>query len=170
MPDPFDTLGLPASFDLTREQVRAAWRARSGAAHPDAAAGVAESASTRSSADLNHAMRTLEDPEKRADALLVRLGGPTREQEKGLPPALLAEMLEAREALEDARAGASNDALERARAWATQRRDAHIARAAALLGALAPGAPPQALREARIELNAWRYTERMLEQIDEVTT
>lgn len=170
MPDPFDTLGLPASFDLSREQVRAAWRARSGAAHPDAAPGVAERESTRSSADLNHAMRTLEDPEKRADALLVRLGGPTRDQEKGLPPTLLAEMLDAREALEDARAGGSRDGLEHARDWATRRRDEHIARAAALLGSLARGASAQALREARIELNAWRYTERMLEQIDEVTT
>ncbi len=170
MPDPFDTLGLPARFDLTREQVRAAWRARSGATHPDAAPGVAQDASTRSTANLNDAMRTLEDPEKRADALLVRLGGPTREQEKSLPPTLLAEMLDAREALEDARAGGAQGGLESARDWAMQRRDAHIARAATLLGALSPGAPPHALREARIELNAWRYIERMLEQIDEVTT
>jgi hypothetical protein len=34
-PDPFALLGLPASADLTNEQVRTAWRAIATATHPD---------------------------------------------------------------------------------------------------------------------------------------
>jgi hypothetical protein len=39
MTDPFTVLGLPASPDLTDEQVRAAWRTLAAATHPDRADG-----------------------------------------------------------------------------------------------------------------------------------
>lgn len=171
MPDPFDTLGLPPIFDLTGEQVRAAWRRKSALAHPDAAgqpeAGD-EGARRRESALLNESLRTLEDPERRADALVVRLGGPTREQEKALPTALLAEFMEARETLEAARASGDTAALEASRRWAHERRAAHIERVRALFAGHGAPADAAALRAIRVELNAWRYVERMLEQIDEV--
>lgn len=173
MDDPFDILGLPPTFDLDAETIRAAWLARCAHAHPDArppGGGAHPDAETlRASAALNNARRTLEDPERRADALLLRLGGPSREQEKGLPPALLAAFMEAREALDEAKAAGESGAIESSREWAEGRRHAHIEEVRRKFQAMGNAPTPEALRAVRIELNAWRYATRMLEQIDEVT-
>lgn len=162
-PDPFDILGVAATFDLDPEALRRAYLARVREAHPDVAAPGADA--HRRTALLNEAMRVLEDPERRADALLIRLGGPTREQEKGLPPAFLAEMMETRERIDEALA--SGDAVERERwaAWARRRREEHIRDAGRLLRNLPDPPTPEALRAVRVELNAWRYIERLIEHL-----
>ncbi len=169
--DPFDALGVEPAFDLDDEAVRRAWLARSAASHPDViGADSMERDAEQLAADLNEARRVLADPERRAGALLRRLGGPTESQDKSLPPELLMEYMEAREELEAAQA--SNDAsrLESSRAWAHERRAAHIRTCSRLFAdALAdPNPDPETLRAIRTELNAWRYAERMLEQIDEI--
>jgi curved DNA-binding protein CbpA len=89
--DPFDALGLPASFDLDQGEIERAYFARSAAVHPDVAAGDDEA--QRRMTILNQAKRTLDDPERRADALLIRLGGPPREQDRSLPPDFLMEIM-----------------------------------------------------------------------------
>ncbi|TVQ60082.1 MAG: Fe-S protein assembly co-chaperone HscB [Phycisphaerales bacterium] len=167
--DPFVILGLPARFDLREADVRAAWLRRSAALHPDRAdanAGMDEAERARAAAVLNDAKRTLEDPERRADALLLRLGGATKEQDKSIPPEVLMEMMEARETLEQAASAGDAAALDGSRAWAEERRAGHIERVGDLFARA--GDPPDAaaLRAVRAELNAWRYVERMLEQID----
>jgi DnaJ-domain-containing protein 1 len=163
--DPFTTLGLPPRFDLGPAEVERAYLARVAAAHPDMRAGADDS-----SADLNRARRELKDPESRASALLSLLGGPAKEDDKSLPPGLLMEMMEAREELAAAvSAGARDDAAaERWESWATARRAAHQAAVAELfakIAALPPADPAREpiLRAVRVELNAWRYVERMLE-------
>lgn len=167
MADPFDALGLPARFDLSADEVLRAWRVRAAGLHPDRSGNVAggsgtdEAGAMRRAAELNEAKRALEDPERRADALLARLGGPSASAERGLPEGTLEAFMEAREGLEEARSSGDAAGVERWRAWAEERKRGHVKRVGELLGR-------GALREARVEMNGWRYAERMLEQMDEV--
>lgn len=166
-PDPFDILNLPPRFDLDQAEVERAYLARSAALHPDLAANDPEAA--RAMADLNHARRVLSDPEQRADALLRRLGGPTREQERGLPHGFLAQIMEIRQEIESALAedDPRRCAAERARwqNWARQQRAQAIADVGAMFAALETPPTQDALRAIRVHLNAWRYIERLIEQL-----
>ena len=168
--DPFDTLALPPRVDLRDEDLRAAWLRRCAALHPDRApAGGAmdEGERARVTAALNHAKHVLEDPERRADALLTRLGGPATSQDTSLPPDLLLEIMETRESLDEALRAGDRERVESLRRWALERRAGHVARVGDAFARA--GDPPDgaSLRAVRIELNAWRYIERMLERIDE---
>src|SRR5262245_47105293 len=110
LPDPFDTLGLEPRFDLDPGALQTAWLRRSASVHPDAIgrgggggsadAGGPPDPESDAAAQLNLARQTLENPESRADALLRRLGGPTREQERSLPPGFLAEIMSIREEID----------------------------------------------------------------------
>jgi len=101
----------------------------------------------------------------RADVLLTRLGGPSREADRTLPEGFLAEMMAVREELEAAGAAGDSAAAARLEEWAGGQRAEHIARVGAMFQGLT-GEPAQAsLKAIRRELNAWRYIERMLEQI-----
>lgn len=136
--------------------------AKSSVLHPDLAAGDAQAA--RGMAMANIARRTLEDPERRANALLARLGGPSKEQDKGLPDGFLGRMLEIREQID----AAARDLGERAKweAWAQERRREAITEVGAMFRALGGNRTPAPLRAIRIRLNAWRYVERLIEQLE----
>ncbi|HEY2909847.1 MAG TPA: Fe-S protein assembly co-chaperone HscB [Gemmataceae bacterium] len=108
--DSFSRLGLPRRFALDAAELERHYLARSRAVHPDyhAARATADlAASLELSAALNEAYTTLRDPFARADHLLGLEGGPTAAEQKQMPPAFLAEMLEARERIEEARAANS---------------------------------------------------------------
>lgn len=108
MQDYFHRLGLPRRFALDAAELERQYLARSRAVHPDyhAAGSSADlAASLELSAALNEAYNTLRDPFTRADYLLALEGGPSAGEQKQMPPAFLAEMLEARERVEEARAG-----------------------------------------------------------------
>lgn len=171
-PDAFDILGLPPAFDLDRATIDRAFLARAVSVHPDFAGGESEAAAL--SARLNDAKRSLLDPEIRANTLLARLGGPAADRNKALPPALLMEIMEAREGIDAARA--TDDAAELARwkSWAAEGRESIVktcrelfATALGETGA-APDWPLDAklLDAIRVQLNAWRSYERMIEQMD----
>ena len=164
-PDPFDVLGLEPRFDLDPARVQRAYLERSGVLHPDRA-GDALTASGAASADLNAARRALADPEQRAAALLARLGGPGRGQERSLLEGFLAEMLAVGEHIEQARAARDAGALQGWAAWADERRRGHVDTVARLFGGLGTPPAPGDLTRIRRELNAWRYTERLIEQIE----
>ncbi len=166
MDNPFAALGLSARFDLDPGAIRRAWLTASGRLHPDRAGGdpLEESEIARRSAQMNEAKRVLDDPESRADALLRLLGGPAKEEDKSLPDGFLMEMMGVREDLESAADDPSKrQDLER---WATEQREGHIARVGALFAEAGEPADAGSLTAIRMELNAWRYIERMLEQID----
>lgn len=163
--DPFDILGLPARFDLERGRIERAWLARSAAAHPDLAAGEVEEA-TSASSRLNQARRTLEDPERRADALLVRLGGPSPQEEKSLPDGFLFEIMETREQIEAAIEAGGEAERERWRQWAQQQRRDYTERIGQMFERVGEASDAERLRAIRVELNAWRYIERLIEQLD----
>lgn len=162
--DPFTVLGLPARFDLPPEAVRRAHMTRVAQAHPDVAASDADSG--RLVARLNSARAELEDPERRASVLLARLGGPSKEQDRSLPPGFLHEIMETREAVEAAVATGDAQEVARWRAWAADQRRNYLAKVGGLFAALADPPAPPSLAAIRVELNAWRYIERLIEQLD----
>ena len=160
--DAFDILGLEPVFDIDPAAVQRAYLAQSALLHPDLAAADVEAA--RTMANLNMARRTLEDPERRADSFLSRLGGPSKERDKGLPDGFLMEMMETREQIE----AAAGDPKARAtwEAWAQERRREAVMEVGAMFRAVGARPLPEALRAIRIRLNAWRYIERLIEQLD----
>ncbi|MCE2882830.1 MAG: hypothetical protein LW636_10810 [Planctomycetaceae bacterium] len=155
--DPFALLGLARRFDLDARALRAAWMRRIASAHPDAEGGAAEAAR------LNEAQRALADPLSRA-ALLLRLGGAPATDERALPDGFLVEMMELREAADEALGDdARRDALA---ADARARREAALAEIAEAF-AEAP-APLDAVtaRRVRVGVNVVRSFDRMLEQLE----
>jgi molecular chaperone HscB len=107
MPDPFETLGVDARFDLDPRALEQRHRDLSRALHPDRYAG-APAAERRMSlsraVDVNEAFRALRDPIRRAEALLRKAGALAAEgAEPKASPALLMEMMEVREELAEAR-------------------------------------------------------------------
>ena len=106
MSDHFTRLGLPRRFALDAAELERNYLARSRSVHPDYHLGGATAdlaASLDLSAALNEAYNTLRDPFARANYLLGLEGGPSAAEQKQMPPAFLAEMLEAREQVEEAR-------------------------------------------------------------------
>jgi len=112
MEDHFDRLGLPRRFAVDPAVVERAYIARSRAVHPDyhlSGSSADLSASLELSAALNEAYNTLRDPFARAEYLLTLEGGPSAAEHKQMPAAFLAEMLELRERVEEARAGGAEN-------------------------------------------------------------
>jgi molecular chaperone HscB len=106
MRDHFDRLGLPRRFLVDPVELERAYLARSRDVHPDyhlAGSDADLAASLEASAAVNEAYNTLRDPFTRAEYLLTLEGGPGASEQKQMPPAFLAEMLDAREQIETAR-------------------------------------------------------------------
>lgn len=105
--DPFSILGVDKRFDLDLAAVEKTHRELSRALHPDrfAGAGAAERREALDkAASVNEAWRALRDPVTRAEALFAALGVPVGDgHEPKASPAFLMEMLEEREALQEAR-------------------------------------------------------------------
>jgi DnaJ-domain-containing protein 1 len=158
--DPFARLGFAQLFDIDPAQVQRAYLKRCADLHPDRMRDpLLQAEAARESARLNEARAVLLDDEKRANALLALMGGPGPSEDKSLPDGFLMRMMEVRQELE---AAAQAD-HERLAAWAEAERAGHIERVRALFAA--PDAAG-GLEAIRVELNAWRYIERMIEQID----
>jgi hypothetical protein len=88
--DAFATLGVPARFDISERELRAAWMRRAAGAHPDASGAVDLSAA------LNEARAICADPIRRAFALLELRGAPAVDL-RSMPQDFLIEMMELRE-------------------------------------------------------------------------
>ncbi|MEM8835883.1 MAG: iron-sulfur cluster co-chaperone HscB C-terminal domain-containing protein [Planctomycetota bacterium] len=159
-PDPFRLLGLEPRFLVDPVTVRRRWRAESARLHPDLAGDDAGALATV--ALLNDAKETLLDDERRANALLTLVGGASKEADASLPDGFLMEIMDLRMAIE------SGDAEEVAehRADAEVQRAGYVERVAALFESLGNPPAPDRLAEIRQTLNAWRYIERLLEQVE----
>jgi molecular chaperone HscB len=94
----FERLGLPGRFDVDPVDLERAYLLRSRDVHPDHHLGGLDAA-----AGLNEAYQTLRDPLRRAEYLLVLLGGPSVGAAQD--PAFLMEMMDLRERAEAARDG-----------------------------------------------------------------
>ena len=157
--DPFRTLGLDPTFEIESVDLNRAYLRRVAKLHPDA------SGTDADAARINDARRILEDLESRANAFLRHLGGPSREDHRELPPGFLMEIMEVREQMESIIGSEDDDALTALAALAEDRRQNHVDRIAGLFRTLSDPPTPQALTQIRVELNAWRYAERMIEQL-----
>jgi len=162
--DHFERLGLPRRFSVDAGELERAYLARSRVVHPDyhtTASGADRAASLELSAAINEAYNTLRDPFTRAEYLLRLEGGPSASEQKQMPPAFLAEMLEARERIEEARTGCPDDSSILA-AEIDKRYDGIIADVSGLFDRLqavpaGDAARAQLLARIRGELNAAKY-------------
>ncbi len=161
MGDPFSVLGVPASMELSDEQIESAALMLSAQLHPDTSG--PDSESERRLAEINEARGILSNPETRAIALLELLGGPSASADRTLPAGFLAEMMQVREQIEEASEAGDAAAMGEWKRWASRRRGEHAER---VRGLFAAGRDPGTLRAIRHELNAWRYIERLIEQVN----
>ncbi len=157
---PFALLGLPPVFTIDEAALERAWLKKSARLHPDRTGDDPDAA--RALARINAARAVIRDPESRARALLDALGGAPEDSTNALPDGFLMDIFEIRSDLEAARTNGDAQTIEEHESWARARRDEHIAQVAQLFETR--GDPPQAdvLRSIRLELNAWRYIERLL--------
>ncbi len=159
--DPFALLGLEPRVAIDADELHRRCIEASAENHPDRFTDPIEQADAADrAAEINAAYRKLQDPERRANALLVLRGGPTKEQDKSLPDDLLMEMMEVRERMEDAVTRDDADELATLQRWADDQRRSRLDNVAALFDA-------DDLTAVREQLNALRYIERMLEQMPE---
>lgn len=105
--NPFAVLGIPERFDLDLAAAEKQHRELSRALHPDrfAAAGASErQAALGKAVEVNEAWRVVRDPIRRAEALLALNGVDVKEENAPKTDTeFLVEMLEQREALDDAK-------------------------------------------------------------------
>jgi len=186
--DPFALLDLPRRFEIDREALQAVYLRKSATLHPDRYSDPIEQAeAAERAAALNRARAVLIDDEQRANALLALLGGPGKEQEKDLPDGFLMAIMEIRQTMEEVLASGDAARQRDFEEWADDEREALLEKIASLFDQAAPGsdgpggappggdgpaavvaasaADPALLREIRIELNALRYVQRMIEQL-----
>ena len=127
--DYFEYLGLPRSYHVDLEKLSEILREKSRRLHPDrfARANPKERAhSLQHTTMLNDAVRTLRDPQRRAEYLLglfgLKAGANDRERAK-MDPAFLMEMMETREALAEAKSKKDADKLARLGSLAKAEKD-----------------------------------------------
>ncbi len=172
MTDAFRRLGLPRRFVLDAGELERAYLAHSRAVHPDyhlAGASADLGASLELSAAVNEAYNTLRDPFARAEHLLALEGGPSAAEQKQVPPAFLAEMLDLREQLETARA-AGGGRLDALAADFDRRATGFLNTVSALFGryeASATNSPDRAnlLKDVRASLNAAKYVRGLIRDL-----
>lgn len=165
--DPFAMLRLPRTFALERAEIERAYLRRVGEAHPDRAGPETEEHDERPfAAEINRARQDLLDPETRGNVLLGLLGGPSKEADRSLPDGFLMEMMEVRGEMEADSAVGGGEIVDKWEAWGEARRAEHIRAAGELFAEIErAGATATGLKAIRTRLNAWRYIERMLEQV-----
>jgi molecular chaperone HscB len=172
MSDYFDRLGLPRRFFLDPADLERAYVARSRAVHPDyhlAGSSGDLSASLELSAAVNEAYNVLRDPFSRAEHLLALAGGPSASEQKQMPPAFLAEILDAREEVERARGHTAETA--RLDAAFSQRFDSLMGEVGGLFQKLDETPPGDASRAnllARVRglLNAAKYVRGLIRDLN----
>lgn len=171
MPDshtnnPFSLLGLPETYEVDRAQIERAYRLRLSGVHPDTGGAAGDPADPADSAALNRARSILLSDEQRAIALLDLLGGPGAGDCKDLPDGFLMQVMLKRQEIEDAIESGGEDEREHWEQWGEQERRAYRLRVGTMFASLPDQPGERSLRELRVQLNAWRYIERLIEQLD----
>ncbi|MBK7643146.1 MAG: hypothetical protein IPJ19_08845 [Planctomycetes bacterium] len=172
---PFELLGLPQAFALDEAHLRRRVLRLGRLVHPDFfgnAPAQERELAERNSARLNRAHELLADPVERANWFVTALGGPAENEQRSMPQAFLAEVLEWNELLEEARAAPAGSGLrERLEALASTlaaERARGLKSIAAHLAPL-PERGSLLLRELRTQLNALRYVDRALSEIESLS-
>jgi molecular chaperone HscB len=168
--DHFTLFGLERRYALDEAALERSYLDLSRLLHPDrqVAAKSPEPLRARQSralalsASMNAAYAVLRSPAKRAEYLMKLFGGPAAEKDKRTPEGFLVEMMERREALEEAKAGGARDALA---GWLPEL-EAREKDAFSRIAALFAATPDHAgLAELRLELNAVKYVSNLIEEL-----
>ncbi len=172
----FDIFEMPRSVDLEGAALEKKFHALSLEFHPDRqprADGAARRIAADKTASLNEAYRVLRDPARRAFYVLKLLGVDLEREDspiqKQLPLHFLEEVIEQREALDDARKAKDHPRVhEMAEKVRASRTAALVAGAAALR--LAMGAEPDAaaVSTATKEMARLKYFDRFLEEVEAI--
>ena len=170
--DPFQTLGLPARFELDITATERRYRELSRVVHPDkfSAAGAGERRQALARAvDVNEAFRIVKDPIRRAEALLRAKGVEVSEAaQPRASPALLMEFMELREELSALRAAGDAPRREALGAQVEARERAVLAALVEGFARLegAEGEPRAAQASALVaSLGELRYIRRFLDEV-----
>jgi molecular chaperone HscB len=171
--DYFSLLGLPAIYDVDKDELESRYLARSREVHPDRFVGADARARVEAlgaTMELNEAYKILRDDARRAEHLLARHGLTIGGNEQ-LDPGFLMEVLEAREELAEAQAAGDQAAIARLEDAMLDRRDAALAEIARLWEVVEAGPDSmsdeaQPLEAIRRELIVLRYVARYLEATD----
>jgi len=169
--DPFAALGLAPSFNIDVDELKKRYLEISRWIHPDyfAASPELRALAEANTGQLNGAFEGLEEPLRRADNLVRSLGGPDEAEVKDMPQAFLMEVLEWSEALEEARSSEAGSAQREAafdlRPELETQRSLRMEAITALLDPL-PSSASEALTNTRQELNAVRYLDRALRELE----
>ena len=166
IPNPFEALDLEPRFGLDPADIRRRTMRAAARLHPDRAPDpVSASEQAIELATINEAAGVLLDEIARAEAIIRLHGGPSPSEDQSLPEGFLEAMLSTRMELEEAVESENEAGKATLKAWArsewAERRNA----VAELLDQ-DPIPGPDRLISARREINRWRYSQRMLEQID----
>jgi molecular chaperone HscB len=126
----FELFGLPERFELDRDALEAAYHQVQRAVHPDrfAHAGSADRrAAVQWAAQANEALATLRDPVRRGAYLAERRGAAVHaESNTAMPAQFLAEQMQWRETLDDAREAGDATAVRHLAAEVAAARDRAI--------------------------------------------
>lgn len=168
---PFAIFGFEPSADVDARELKKRLLRFSRRMHPDFFAQEIEGVralAEQNSARINEAHEILSDDARRIDWLVRHLGGPDENDERQMPKEFLLEVLEWNEVLEAARqagAGASTSQLDELEQELRAERAVTLD---SIHAKLVPLPPPQApvLREVRRDLNAVRYLDRALGEIE----
>ena len=166
MPDPFQTMGVEARFDLDAEALRDRHRRLSAAVHPDRfarATSTERRLALERAVAINDAFKVLSDPVRRAEALMGVHGVTCGDGNEPQPdPMLLMAIMEEGEALSEARQ--ARDVAKLARLTASA--DARVSAIEARLTEGFEAAEGDAGRLAALlpTLGELRYAHRMLAQ------
>jgi len=162
--NPFALLSVVPAFDIDESAIERAFLKRIGMIHPDRLQRDESGESENEVAALNRAKASLLNPEHRANLYLALLGGHSAQSDKSLPPGFLMEIMDVRQQIEaDLEAGPA--ARDKWIAWSTQERTAYVQTLVGLFQQAAAGSR-DTLGSIRQSLNAWRYIERLIEQLD----
>lgn len=165
--DPFTRLGFEPRFDLAPDAIRLKAVRTAARLHPDRATDPVDA--HRRSQELsavNEAAAELENDEKRANALLDVLGGPSASEDKSLPDGFLEHMLEIRMDLESVIASGDEAGRVRLSEWAINQRASYKEKVGQLFGEPGHAIDASIRTTIRGELNVWRYIERMIGQLN----
>ena len=165
----FDIFGLKPSVDVDVKALEASYRKLSLELHPDRNPDARVQAAEKS-ASLNEAFKVLKDPVRRAFYLL-RLNGVDLEREEsgaqgrnlGLPMEFLEQILDQREALDEARQRKDPAAARRMGESIRQQMDRALTEAFAALRAA-----PVMIATAKDQLARVRYYQRFLEEVEAI--
>jgi molecular chaperone HscB len=171
--DHFDRLGIPRRFFIDLAELERQYLARSREVHPDfhqMGGTLEQRASLASASALNEAYTVLRDPFRRAEYLLQLAGGPTPSEVKEIPMDFLEEVMELRMEIESSKAGGADSpqllALEKR---LTERRDQLLKEVGEKLTRQAEQPERKSLlREIRQQLNATKYVQGLLRDIQDI--